>query len=630
MSERGPVAPGRASPEVLKAALKDHPAPERLVVARGLFSGPSPRVTDDMYARIVRGRAVRERNALRLEQGATVHTDTYFGRFPASYFQRWTTVTQVELKLAFDAAGPARVMLRGSDSHGIDRTIASTEVDGAGTAVMSAPLNEFLDGGALWMECTAGGGALTITDLEWTVAAPETIRSAAIGICTFNRADECAQTVAALAGDKGLLAGIDAVYVVDQGTDTVGTRPLFADVAAQLGDKLVYLRQPNLGGAGGFTRALYEVSSITDHANVILMDDDILCEPETVLRLNAFANVTPVPTFVGAQMLYLKNPRYLLTSAETLDLVKLRGGRWAVNALHNADMVKYRQNKRVDALYNAWWSCLIPAEVVSAINLPIPLFFQWDDIEYGLRASIAGYPTVTLPNAGVWHADFHWKDRDDFTRYFSVRNALITAALHSEMNPAVTSKALAREIAEDLASMQYGLAHTVIRGVEDFLEGPSMLYDGGAAALTRIRAERAEYPETVMHPANKTAELTGTVPPIRPHGYLPRKDRMSLVRTKRVVYQWLGRTIPGPVTIPTADAFWWHVSLFDYAVVTDASQAGIRIRRRDKQALKRLSKRGRRALRRLRKEAKTVQDRYREAFPELVSRQNWARLYESA
>src|SRR6185312_7494790 len=104
--------------------------------------------------------------------------------------------------------------------------------------------------------------------------------------------DECATTIAAIAGDKGLLSGIDAVYVADQGTDAVASRPLFNDVAAQLGDKLVYIRQPNLGGAGGFTRGLYEVSAIAEHANVILMDDDILCEPETVLRLNAFANMT--------------------------------------------------------------------------------------------------------------------------------------------------------------------------------------------------------------------------------------------------------------------------------------------------------------------------------------------------
>ena len=167
------------------------------------------------------------------------------------------------------------------------------------------------------MECTAVGGPLTITDLEWTVSSPPTIRPAAIAICTFNAPTTAPTTIAAIAGRQGICShGIDAIYVVDQGTDAVDTRPLFNDVAAQLGDKLVYLRQPNLGGAGGFSRGMYEVSSIADHANVILMDDDILCEPETVLRLNAFANLTPSPTIVGAQMLYLKNTRELHVSAE--------------------------------------------------------------------------------------------------------------------------------------------------------------------------------------------------------------------------------------------------------------------------------------------------------------------------
>ncbi|HZQ31091.1 MAG TPA: glycosyltransferase [Mycobacterium sp.] len=626
MTEREHGAPAS---EKRKNALVEHDAPERLVVARGLFAGPNPQVPDEMYACIQTGRARRERNALHLEQGATVDTDTYFGRLPASYFQRWTTVTEVQLKLAFDAAGPARLHLRASDSHGTPRTVDTTEVDGTGTAVLSARLNEYADGGALWMECTAVGGALRITDLEWTTAAPPTIRPAAIAICTFNRADECAATIAAIAGDKGLLAGIDAVYVADQGTDAVATRPLFKDVAAQLGDKLVYLQQPNLGGAGGFTRGLYEVSSIADHANVILMDDDILCEPETVLRLNAFANLTPKPTIVGAQMLLLKDTRKLLAGAEQTQREKLRSGRWTTNALHFADMTKHKQDKRVDAEYNAWWSCLIPSEVISAIGLPLPLFFQWDDIEYGLRALDAGFPTVTLPNAGVWHADFHWKDRDDFTQYFIVRNSLITSVLHGTVDTRTTGRWLARIITECLVSMQYGWAHTMIRGLEDFLKGPEILRDGGAAALASIRAERAEYPETVVHPAVTMRELTDGVPPIRPVGHEPRVERINLVLAKRLVYQWLGRTIPGPVAIPAQDNQWWHVSLFDHAIVTDASQSGVRVRRRDKKKLKELSRRARKALRRFRKEAPALQERYREALPELISRENWARLFDS-
>ena len=56
MTERGAAQPGQATPDALKRTLTEHAAPERLVVARGLFTGPSAQVTDDMYARIVNGR----------------------------------------------------------------------------------------------------------------------------------------------------------------------------------------------------------------------------------------------------------------------------------------------------------------------------------------------------------------------------------------------------------------------------------------------------------------------------------------------------------------------------------------------------------------------------------------------
>ena len=66
-------------------------------------------------------------------------------------------------------------------------------------------------------------------------------------------------------------------------------------------------------------------------------------------------------------------------------------------------------------------------------------------------AAAAGFPTTTLPNAGVWHADFHWKDRDEFIRYFSVRNSLITHALHGDIDAKTTGRWLAREITECLS-----------------------------------------------------------------------------------------------------------------------------------------------------------------------------------
>ncbi|MFJ4656197.1 glycosyltransferase [Nocardia sp. NPDC088792] len=611
-------------PQTAPAALRaDHAAPERLVLARGVFSGPAPQINDDLYA-VVKGKVTRERFALRLEKGASVSTNTYFGRFAAAYWQRWTRVTAVEVGMTLEVTGKTRIRLAASDIAGHRRVVDTAVVREAGRVTLHAPLDMYIDGGAIWLEIEALGGEAVITDLEWTAPAPDHVRPVAIAICTFNRAQDCANTLAALASDAIVLNAIDAVYVVDQGTDLVQDRPLFTETQPKLGDKLRYLRQPNLGGAGGFTRGLYEVSAANEHADVILMDDDILCEPETVLRLNAFANLTVEPTLVGAQMLFLFNPDYLNVGAEETDLAKLKHGQKVAKALRNTSMLKKHQERRVDAGYQAWWTCLIPAEVVKQIGLPVPVFFQWDDVEYGLRARKHGFVTVTLPNAAVWHADFYWKDFDDWARYFSSRNSLIVSSLHHDLDPKAITRQLLREIGEYLVGMQYGLAHTTLQGIEDYLRGPEILRDGGIEALAKARGSRGDYPETIKHPA-ATSPIPNAHFGLRRAGGEP--SRPLLVLFKRALKQWTGRTIPGVVGITREDAHWWHVGLFEQVVVTDASQSGVRIRKRDKETARRLLLRAIRVLRQLRKELPDLQNRWRAAVPELTSRENWERLY---
>ncbi|NLE80658.1 MAG: glycosyltransferase family 2 protein [Rhodococcus sp.] len=604
--------------------VSEHSETGRLLAQRGLFAGTSPIVNDRLYA-VVKGGYEHTRFELHLDRDARAHTNTYFGRFAASYWQRWTTVKEVVVGARVTAQSKCKVRLVASDIAGHRRIVSSAVVRGSDTVALTAPLDKFVDGGALWLEFDAIGGTVDISDVEWTVEGPSTVRPVAIAICTFNRADDCANTVAALASDDRVLETLDGVYVVDQGTDLVESRDVYQEVAPRFGDKLHYVRQPNLGGAGGFTRGLYEVSSTSEHTDVILMDDDILCEPETVLRLSAFANVTVEPTLVGAQMMYLLNPDYLNVGAEEVHLDRLAHGQKVEKALSNTSMLKKNQERRVDAGYNAWWTCLIPAEVVKEIGLPIPIFFQWDDVEYGVRARNAGFVTVTLPNAAVWHADFYWKDFDDWARYFSTRNSLIVGALHGDVTTKSIRRQFLRQISEYLVAMQYGLAATTLRGIEDFLSGPDVLRDGGIEAMAAIRRERGEYPETVAHPAATAPVRDADVTPRRATGGEP--SRPLLVLFKRAVNQWFGRIQGGPVAVPREDAHWWHVSLFDHVVVTDASQSGVRIRRRDKKTAEKLLRRTFELLKRLEEEGDSVQQRYRDAVPELTSRANWERLY---
>jgi galactofuranosylgalactofuranosylrhamnosyl-N-acetylglucosaminyl-diphospho-decaprenol beta-1,5/1,6-galactofuranosyltransferase len=603
----------------------DHAPPTRLVTQRGLFTGPSPLVPEELYLQVTSGRAHRRRGGVRLEPHTRASTNTYFGRFPASYWQRWTTVSEVEV--AISAQGQGRMTVLASDSDGDARTLRAVAIDEPGKIRLTLPIDRFIDGGAMWVEWEAGDAGLTIDEMAWTVEPPERMRPVTVVICTYNRAEECVDTLSALAGDPAFLQSADVIYVVDQGTDLVRDRPRFPKVAAALGERLIYLTQPNLGGSGGFTRGLFEVTGLqgADHANVIFMDDDILCEPDTIVRLNAFANRTAEPAIVGAQMLNLLHPQQVHVSAETANLSTLAAGVPAKEALTSADVTEELLDVRLDAGYNGWWSCLIPAEVVAEIGLPLPFFFQWDDIEYGFRARGAGIATVTLEGAGVWHADFSWKDWDDWHRYFNIRNALITAALHSGFEPAHVTRALMSQLVRYLVAMQYGLAHTLIKAIDDFSQGPAVLADGGTSAAKAIRAERAAYGETVRHPATDMPGLRSGDPVIAPLPPPPSMTRAILI--KRLLTQALGRTDRRPVSIRANEAHWYHVARFETAVVTDAGRDAVRVRQRDPEKARALMIRGVRSIMALRRRTAELQRAYREALPTLTSRENWARLY---
>lgn len=599
-----------------------------MLVQRTFFAGTHSWVNNELYSVVPRGIARRTRTEAFLEAGATLSTNTYFGRFEASYWQRWTELTEVHVKAEVESNGDVDVLVRASDIGSHVRTMDAVRHSGDGMVALTVPVQSFTDGGALWLEFVAIDAPAHIGEVTWSVSTTRPLRQTAIAICTFNRADDCANTVAALAEDPVVVDLIDAVYLTDQGTDLVESREVFQDAAAEFGDKLHYIRQPNLGGAGGFSRGLFEATTSEKLAiaptDVLLMDDDVRVEPETVLRLFAFAQLTRSPMLVGAQMLYLYNPDYLLTSAEATDLTVLAAGldadRWA---LRDESVVDNIQERRIDAEYNAWWSCLVPSEVVTEIGLPMPYFFQWDDIEYGLRAREHGFPTATVQGAAVWHADFYWKDADDFGKYFYQRNALITAALRRGITRRQAITQLRRVISHLIVAMQYGLALTHMRAVEAFLAGPTVLGDGGIQALADIRAARDAFSETKRL---EVGQLPPNVPVVRRAG-TPDTSSEDKVLAKRLFMLLTGRQRRGPVAVPYEDRHWWHVSLFTDVYVTDASQNGVRHRVVNHHLAKEQLQQMVALLRRVYLEFDDAAERWRAAEEQLCSRENWERLY---
>jgi galactofuranosylgalactofuranosylrhamnosyl-N-acetylglucosaminyl-diphospho-decaprenol beta-1,5/1,6-galactofuranosyltransferase len=610
--------------------------PSRLVVQRGLFFGPTALVPEDLYSVVERGTARRERDRVTLSPGSKVNTNTYFGRLHATYWQRWTNVPEVEVTATLSGTG--RIRLMASDTNKVWRIVAAHDVDGSeGTAVrLVAPIDRFIDGGGMWIELTTETGELTVSDVRWTVSTGRPVPTTDVVVCTYNRVEDCLNTLQAMADDPEALAHVRLVRVVDQGSDTLESRARFAEVSAALGDRLRYVRQPNLGGAGGFTRGIFDANGgdPAEHADVLLMDDDVLLDPEIMIRLTGFAASTAHPTIVGGQMLNLLHPAHLHISAEYADPEQLKVGLAMPGALKEAYLLGQderqlptNQERRVDTEYNGWWSCLIPAAVVAAIGYPLPLFFQWDDIEFGYRARAHGFPTVALPGAGVWHADFGWKDWDEWHRYFNMRNGLITAALHTGFSTKRILRRLGLLLGQYLVSMHYGLAVTLIKSVEDFLDGPPNLQDGSATAAAEIRRIRAAYPETKMRPMS---ELPAVAPDFRaatvvPAANEPGSERLTWL--KRAVFLVADRAEHETGYVAAGDAHWWHVSTLRRAIVTDMGEQGFRVRTRDRDLAFKLAREGTRVFRRLVSEGPAVVEQYRAEMGRLTSRANWARLY---
>ena len=110
------------------------------------------------------------------------------------------------------------------------------------------------------------------------------------------------------------------MYVIDQGADRLSDHQQeLAPLQESLGAKLQIIEQGNIGGSGGFSRGMYEAATAGASTYVINCDDDIVIEPESLIRMMTFADFATRPTIVGAHMFDLNNRSVLHTFGEVVD-----------------------------------------------------------------------------------------------------------------------------------------------------------------------------------------------------------------------------------------------------------------------------------------------------------------------
>lgn len=580
------------------------------------------------------------RQSMRVRSGEQISFGTYFNAFPASYWRRWTSVRDV--RLVVRTSGTGAVTVYKSNARGSVQRVDGRHVDGEATSTFELSLKPFGDGGWYWFDLAASSTDLILQSAQWeTFEAVPVSGQVTLEITTMNKPDFCLNNARILADAPEALANVKEILIVDQGTQKVEDQEGFAEVAAALGGKLRIINQPNLGGSGGFARGMYEsVENGSDY--VLLLDDDIVMEPESIGRMLVFADRCRTPTIVGGHMFDLYNRSVLHTFGEVVDPYRI------VPAQPHADMelrhdfgvANLRQtawlHRRVDVDYNGWWMCLIPTRVIKDIGLSLPLFIKWDDAEYGLRAKEAGYPTVSLPGAAVWHVS--WADKDDMVgwqAYFHERNRLVTTLIHSPYPKG--GRVLRESVQADvkhLVSMQYFTQHGRLEALKDIFKGPSELHEVLASKLPEINALKAQYSDAQLKenvddfPAPKLGRGPVSGAPIG----MPAKKDLVPWGIKTVSRQLIKSPAPESAERPQGflahrDNRWFRLAHYDSVIVSNAEGTGASWYKRDPKKLKSMLAEATRLHVRLLRDWDNLAEQYRAAVPEITSLAAWKKAF---
>lgn len=556
-----------------------------------------------------------------------------FAAFPASYWAKWTVLTAVELRVR--ARGAATIAVWRSDPNGGAALVERNPLGANGTFALTIPIDGMDAGGWLWFDFEEGTAGAELLEAGWWAPGDtprvRTMRPS-IGITTLNREEYLLPLLTRIVEAEEVLELIDRVIVTDHGSRRVRDAAGFGALAARLGERLVLCEQANLGGSGGFARGMLEALDAGSDG-VILLDDDVELDPESIRRLVRFAEFTTVPTVVGGHMFDMARKTRLHAMSEG---IRWRKFFWETNgqARHDFAEASLREtawlHARAEADYNGWWMCLVPVTLLREIGLAMPYFIKWDDAEYGLRAGRHGYPTVTLPGAGVWHVSWEHKDDTiDWQGFFHARNRLVTALIHSPYPGGGTVLRANFELSvKYLFALEYTAAELRLAAFRAVLEGPDAMHARLATDIRDARSILAASPTSID--AAEWSALRAATPesPLTAEPWEQPGTGRFLLHAARLGLRNLTRTRTDGAPqawLSPVNARWWHVGRHDRVLVANAEGDGGRLLRRDRARFFRLLRETARLLWTIRRDWDRLSALYRGAQPELTAIESWRR-----
>lgn len=254
-------------------------------------------------------------------------------------------------------------------------------------------------------------------------------------------------------------------------------------------------QNPNVGGSGGFSRGMLEALKMdVPQTHVLLMDDDIILEPESIIR-----------TYHLLRMLKQEYQNYFISGAmfdydareyqyEDVGFVHVEDAsygpakplldmRWTTNILENECL----EHSLHENTYAGWWYCCIPVSQIKENGLPLPLFVRGDDVEFSLRNHAE---FITLNGVCVWHVGFAGKFNASMELYQVHRNSLIIQSTSQICQEIDFIKRIKIMFWKEITRFAYNNAEQLLDAINDYLKGPDFLFESNGEKILKEHTKK--------------------------------------------------------------------------------------------------------------------------------------------
>lgn len=230
------------------------------------------------------------------------------------------------------------------------------------------------------------------------------------------------------------------------------------------------IKSPNLGGSSGFARTIAEAYQNKNITHFILNDDDALLDKETLFRTKTFLSLCKKEICICGTMLDLDEPDKVIDAGAQISGCEIIPHHRFESISSLETNIKITQTQ--DIKYGGWWYFVLPRDLPKQIGMPLPFFFQIDDVEYGYRIPLE---IVNIVGISVKHKNFTSK-YNPVVYYYYLRNMMAFGFLSGRFTEEDVIK-LIEKIHLETACLRYRHSELMLEALEDFLKGPEHLFN---------------------------------------------------------------------------------------------------------------------------------------------------------